>query len=862
MSSLAAAPADSARSAHFAPQEANPKNPTPSQVRLPMRAGSGEDNGRKANTLDPELRFISDSPPSPTDGSPTRTKTDVLPRPALTQRGMTGVPRHTMKKGGRSSVEDASAAAALLRGVVDEVDVVPKGYLNYWNERVDEEQVEELGESEEFERVYMEQQAKQLPFRTSTTEWTMNTAAGTMVCVMAWGPIMMVLCFVVGGALGFGFAIAHDLWRMRKKETAATKQKQKLDQLMRWADFHFPSSQNQLQLIFKVILEYQVLARLGAFSKTARAQLKLLYAFLSRDDVGRCLWLYLDFFEGHFRIMTRSEIAMCSLVCSVSVECVKSLRKKKPPPVMVRMMHLVEDPMAQRIFDTGKNAAAFRVRQDQKLKEMDAIMYADAAKEVQRHILRGGELLDSHHATAADAPRESDEETEEESSEAADRDSESVSALDGGAARSTHPGSIAPFATTGDLTREGTSAAVSGVSLPCPGSPRPPSEAGEEQDALQRVSSAGGVSPSSGAAEAALLGPLKPLDNFNLALSPTPADFHATAPTSGLASGVAAHGSERGSLVSRGVTAAGPAFSRFNSRATRTGAAGAEASAAMVLSSQRGSFASEAGDEQSPRLRRRQRSSISHKDLKKTETGPPRLFKSYQDLVDFDVNLKHQTPIGLYEFEFLDEKKPQDPNDPNWELVVDQKAIKVYKFISPNSPVVLVKAYAELDGIPMPVLCHEIRDISMRLQWDSTFEDYRVIEPNVSHNEIIYCLMKAPFPVSNRDFLQWRRTEVDMEAGVVKMLMRSASHPSIPERPGVVRAETILSGYIMEQRGPNSSSLFIVAQTDVKGLIPKWVVNTTAARAPVGWVDNLKKACAKYMKEHGTDVPPSSLVSS
>lgn len=32
--------------------------------------------------------------------------------------------------------------------------------------------------------------------------------------------------------------------------------------------------------------------------------------------------------------------------------------------------------------------------QEQKLKEMDAIMYADAAKQVQRHILRGGELLD------------------------------------------------------------------------------------------------------------------------------------------------------------------------------------------------------------------------------------------------------------------------------------------------------------------------------------------------------------------------------------------------------------------------------------------------------------------------------------
>ncbi|CDJ65062.1 Start domain protein, related [Eimeria necatrix] len=134
---------------------------------------------------------------------------------------------------------------------------------------------------------------------------------------------------------------------------------------------------------------------------------------------------------------------------------------------------------------------------------------------------------------------------------------------------------------------------------------------------------------------------------------------------------------------------------------------------------------------------------------------------------------------------------------------------------------------------------------------------------------MIYCLMKAPFPVSNRDFLQWRRTEEDPEAKIVRMLMRSADHPSMPERSGVVRAETLISGYIMQQKpdDENSSTLFILAQTDVRGLIPKvrlgwfagwaqWIVNTTAARAPVGWVENLKKACKAYMKEHGNYVPP------
>lgn len=39
---------------------------------------------------------------------------------------------------------------------------------------------------------------------------------------------------------------------------------------------------------------------------------------------------------------------------------------------------------------------------------------------------------------------------------------------------------------------------------------------------------------------------------------------------------------------------------------------------------------------------------------------------------------------------------------------------------------------------------------------DSTFADYRVVEHDIAGCEIIYCVMRAPFPVANRDFLQVR----------------------------------------------------------------------------------------------------------
>jgi len=156
--------------------------------------------------------------------------------------------------------------------------------------------------------------------------------------------------------------------------------------------------------------------------------------------------------------------------------------------------------------------------------------------------------------------------------------------------------------------------------------------------------------------------------------------------------------------------------------------------------------------------------------------------------------------------------------------------------------VMLVKAYAQFEEISCKKVAFHIGDIPTRLKWDTTFSDFKLIESDIDGCEIIYCLLKAPFPVANRDFLQWRRTETDA-TDTTKIMMRSASHPSIPEKNGVIRAETLISGYIIEPKSPTSTSLFILAQTDVKGYIPKWIVNAGAARSPIQWVENLRKAC-------------------
>ncbi|CDJ35787.1 phosphatidylcholine transfer protein, putative [Eimeria mitis] len=314
--------------------------------------------------------------------------------------------------GGRTTVSNpcsrgSRAATPMPRKPIDAMTnpAVPQGYLKYWALRVGQEAAH-IPESEEFELAYAKKAQSLFPFRSTTTEWTVNTAGGFLVLLMPWGPVMMVFGLCFGGLLGFGLAMANDMCRLRKKTSAATQQKKKIDHLMRWAGYHFASSNAQLQLIFKVIMEYEVLARLGDISKTARAQLRLLYSFLSRDDVGHCLWLYLDYFEAHCDHMTRSEIFMCALVCYVCTQCAGTLRKRNLHPVVSRMIRMMNDAEIQKIFQKSKSPNPRQAKQDEETER--CLFYADNSQGVQTFVMKGGDLLQSLHNNDGTAGRHAD----------------------------------------------------------------------------------------------------------------------------------------------------------------------------------------------------------------------------------------------------------------------------------------------------------------------------------------------------------------------------------------------------------------------------------------------------------------------
>ena len=61
-------------------------------------------------------------------------------------------------------------------------------------------------------------------------------------------------------------------------------------------------------------------------------------------------------------------------------------------------------------------------------------------------------------------------------------------------------------------------------------------------------------------------------------------------------------------------------------------------------------------------------------------------------------------------------------------------------------------------------------------------------------------MIKTPIGVSNRDFLQQRKIKFDYpREEMITMHFKSVEHVACPLKKDVIRAETLISGYIFEK---------------------------------------------------------------
>lgn len=191
--------------------------------------------------------------------------------------------------------------------------------------------------------------------------------------------------------------------------------------------------------------------------------------------------------------------------------------------------------------------------------------------------------------------------------------------------------------------------------------------------------------------------------------------------------------------------------------------------------------------------------------------------------------------------EFLDLQMAVEEDVSHWNRAYKNNDVIVYKKKTEGTPLVLIKAIATLRGFTKDIVFEAIYDTDVRQSWDKVFDKFEVVEETEDHT-VLYYVIKAPIGISNRDFLQSRTVRYDWpKKGVTYMHFKSIDHPQKPPVKKIIRAETIMSGYIFEQiqDDPPITKLIIISQNDIKGLIPKYLVNLASGKAPKQWIANL-----------------------
>jgi len=227
-----------------------------------------------------------------------------------------------------------------------------------------------------------------------------------------------------------------------------------------------------------------------------------------------------------------------------------------------------------------------------------------------------------------------------------------------------------------------------------------------------------------------------------------------------------------------------------------------------------------------------------------------------------DQNADLQTKIDKAIDDFIAElKKPASETD--WEKCGSNDRVTVWRKFEENSGLYKLKMVGKIN-VPPEVVSEVLFNHKLRLAWDTVLESINEIDTTPFGSTVLHITARSPpmTMVANRDFVHVRTTRETAHTSVKNEKAKavvdiSIEHPAAPEKEGVVRAYTLLSGGILEStlipnmqtKGLDSGTIYhMISHVDLKGYIPKTIVNLVSATTTLAWFESLATAAEKYHK--------------
>ena len=209
-----------------------------------------------------------------------------------------------------------------------------------------------------------------------------------------------------------------------------------------------------------------------------------------------------------------------------------------------------------------------------------------------------------------------------------------------------------------------------------------------------------------------------------------------------------------------------------------------------------------------------------------------------------------EASVDAETLKFFNEAIASEKEEGNgYEPVVEEFGIKIFRKDGGQSGVV-VKAFMDFHDMSAQELATCLLEDELRKVWDPNFKNPQVLEKLNETTDVYYFVAEAPFPLSNRDFVNKRYFLKNHDGVDYFSYMTATEHPSKPATTSLVRGKFHQFARIVRQdKSGSGCRLTIIMQSEFGGNVPSMVVNKKASSMPKDTYKNIQKHYPQFKKD-------------
>ncbi len=179
-----------------------------------------------------------------------------------------------------------------------------------------------------------------------------------------------------------------------------------------------------------------------------------------------------------------------------------------------------------------------------------------------------------------------------------------------------------------------------------------------------------------------------------------------------------------------------------------------------------------------------------------------------------------------------------------WKKINEEKDIQIFIKNIPGSPIIAARGVTVFDANILKI-AGIIRNNTRFKEWVPRLLKVNTINEFSQYEWVEYILLDSPWPLNNREFVLGKTMEIDKAGNRISFDFHSVESPLIPENNKYVRAEIYEGSFILTRINENQTHIDVTTHTDLKGMIPNWVINYVQKIWPLRTLKALKKHAAK-----------------